>query len=114
METARWVTTVYTVHQRKALDWLVNLGAQVRSYDTNRRLHAKAWFFVVDRFSTALASNLSKSRSSMVWRNVLSVGLTDVLEKFDATFESYWASRIRAFPRCGALRPRRGAMRQTC
>ena len=44
----RVVTTVYTGStERKALDWLVDLGAQVKvSYDTqSTRLHAKAWLF---------------------------------------------------------------------
>src|SRR4030095_2658069 len=44
----RVITTVYTGStERKALDWLVKLGAQVKvSYDTqSTRLHAKAWLF---------------------------------------------------------------------
>jgi len=44
----RVITTVYTGStERKALDWLVAMGAQVKvSYDTqSTRLHAKAWLF---------------------------------------------------------------------
>ena len=97
----RVITTVYTGStERKALDWLVNLGAQVKvSYDTqSTRLHAKAWFFRRQTgFSTAYigSSNLSKSAliDGVEWNVRLSeVGSPDVLEKFDATFESYWAS----------------------
>ena len=97
----RVVTTVYTGStERKALDWLVNLGAQVKvSYDTqSTRLHAKAWLFRRQTgFSTAYigSSNLSKSAliDGVEWNVRLSeVGSPDVLEKFDATFESYWAS----------------------
>ena len=96
----RVVTTVYTGStERKALDWLVNLGAQVKvSYDTqSTRLHAKAWLFRRQTgFSTAYigSSNLSKSAliDGVEWNVRLSeVGSPDVLEKFDATFESYWA-----------------------
>ena len=63
----RVITTVYTGStERKALDWLVALGAQVKvSYDTqSTRLHAKAWLFRRDTgYSTAYigSSNLSKS-----------------------------------------------------
>jgi hypothetical protein len=62
----RIITTVYTGStERKALDWLVKLGAQVKvSYDTqSTRLHAKAWLFRREtRYSTAYvgSSNLSK------------------------------------------------------
>ena len=44
----RVITTVFTGStERKALDWLVECGAQVKvSYDTkSTRLHAKAWLF---------------------------------------------------------------------
>ena len=121
----RVVTTVYTGStERKALDWLVNLGAQVKvSYDTqSTRLHAKAWLFRRQTgYSTAYigSSNLSKSAliDGVEWNVRLSeVGSPDVLEKFEATFESYWASteyeEYIARARCGALRPRCGAMRQ--
>ena len=97
----RVITTVYTGStERKALDWLLSLGAQVKvSYDTeSTRLHAKAWLFRRETgYSTAYigSSNLSKSAllDGVEWNVRLSeVGTPDVLEKFDATFESYWSS----------------------
>jgi superfamily II DNA or RNA helicase/HKD family nuclease len=97
----RVITTVYTGStERKALDWLLNLGAEVKvSYDTNStRLHAKAWLFRrATGFSTAYigSSNLSKSAllDGVEWNVRLSqVGSPDVLDKFDATFEGYWSS----------------------
>jgi len=63
----RVITTVFTGStERKALDWLVAHGAQVKvSYDTqSTRLHAKAWLFRrASGYSTAYigSSNLSKS-----------------------------------------------------
>lgn len=97
----RVITTVYTGStERKALDWLVKLGAQVKvSYDTqSTRLHAKAWLFRRESgYSTAYigSSNLSKSAllDGVEWNVRLSqVGSPDVLNKFGATFEGYWAS----------------------
>jgi HKD family nuclease len=97
----RVITTVYTGStERKALDWLLSLGAQVKvSYDTeSTRLHAKAWLFRRETgYSTAYigSSNLSKSAllDGVEWNVRLSeVGTPDALEKFDATFESYWSS----------------------
>ena len=60
----RVITTTYTgTTERRALDELVGMGAQVRvSYETrSTRLHAKAWLFQRDiGFSTAYigSSNL--------------------------------------------------------
>ncbi len=97
----RVLTTVYTGStERKALDWLVKLGAEVKvSYDTqSTRLHAKAWLFRrATGYSTAYigSSNLSKAAllDGVEWNVRLSqVGSPDVLEKFGATFEGYWAS----------------------
>lgn len=97
----RVITTVYTGStERKALDWLIDIGAQVKvSYDTqSTRLHAKAWLFRrATGYSTAYigSSNLSKSAllDGVEWNVRLSeVASPDVLEKFDATFESYWSS----------------------
>lgn len=96
----RVITTVYTGStERKALDWLVSVGAQVKvSYDTqSTRLHAKAWLFRRETgYSTAYigSSNLSKSAliDGVEWNVRLSeVASPDVLDKFDATFESYWS-----------------------
>ncbi|MEO8682694.1 MAG: DUF3427 domain-containing protein [Vicinamibacterales bacterium] len=97
----RVITTVYTGStERKALDWLVSIGAQVKvSYDTqSTRLHAKAWMFRrATGYSTAYigSSNLSKSAliDGVEWNVRLSeVTSPDILEKFDATFSSYWQS----------------------
>ena len=97
----RVITTVYTGStERRALDWLVQHGAQVKvSYDTqSTRLHAKAWLFRRSTgYSTAYigSSNLSKSAliDGVEWNVRLSeVTSPDVLNKFDATFETYWAS----------------------
>ncbi len=98
----RVITTVYTGStERKALDWLVSRGAQVKvSYDTqSTRLHAKAWLFRRETgYSTAYigSSNLSKAAllDGVEWNVRLSeVGSPDVLDKFDATFAGYWESR---------------------
>jgi len=97
----RVITTVYTGStERKALDWLVAIGAQVKvSYDIqSTRLHAKAWMFRrATGYSTAYigSSNLSKSAliDGVEWNVRLSqIGSPDILEKFDATFDSYWQS----------------------
>jgi superfamily II DNA or RNA helicase len=97
----RVITTVYTGStERKALDWLVSLGADVKvSYDTqSTRLHAKAWLFRRETgYSTSYigSSNLSKSAllDGVEWNVRLSeVASPDVLKKIDATFEGYWSS----------------------
>ena len=97
----RVITTVYTGStERRALDWLVQCGAQVKvSYDTqSTRLHAKAWLFRRRTgYSTAYigSSNLSKAAliDGVEWNVRLSeVTSPDVLNKFDATCETYWAS----------------------
>lgn len=97
----RVITTVYTGStERKALDWLVSLGAKVKvSYDTqSTRLHAKAWMFRrATGYSTAYIGSSNLSKSAMIdgveWNVRLSqVTSPDILEKFDATFESYWQS----------------------
>lgn len=97
----RVITTVFTGStERKAIDWLVGLGAEVKvSYDTqSTRLHAKAWMFRRDTgYSTAYigSSNLSKAAlvDGVEWNVRLSqVGSPDILEKFDATFNTYWES----------------------
>ena len=97
----RVITTVYTGStERKALDWLVEIGAQVKvSYDTqSTRLHAKAWMFRrATGYSTAYIGSSNLSKAALIdgaeWNVRLSqVGSPEVLDKFDATFESYWQS----------------------
>lgn len=97
----RVITTVYTGStERKAIDWLVTLGATVKvSYDTqSTRLHAKAWMFRrATGYSTAYIGSSNLSKSALIdgkeWNVRLSqAGSPDILQKFDATFDSYWSS----------------------
>jgi len=97
----RVLTTTYTgATERRALDHLHELGAQVRvSYDTtSTRLHAKAWLFSRDSgFSTAYigSSNLTHSAqvSGLEWNvRVSGARNPDVIDKVGAVFDSYWES----------------------
>lgn len=97
----RLLTTTYTNStELAALEALQAIGADVRvSYDTSgTRLHAKAWLFHrASGFSTAYigSSNLTHSAqvSGLEW-NVRLAGARnpDVINKFSAVFDSYWAS----------------------
>lgn len=97
----RVITTTYMgATERQALDRLVrDLGAQVRiQYDAQRtRLHAKAWHFRrATGFDTAYVGSSNLSRAALLdgveWNVRLSAVATPaVLEKFAATFDSYWA-----------------------
>ena len=96
----RVLTTTYTGStERRALEWLAGLGAEVKvSYDTQTtRLHAKAWLFHRDSgFSTAYIGSSNLSHSAMIegreWNVRLSqADAADILAKFQANFESYWA-----------------------
>lgn len=100
----RVLTTVYLgATDRRALDWLVAHGAEVRvSYDTRRtRLHAKAWLFHRPGLSGATpastayigSSNLSTAalHDGLEWNVRLSAHDNEgILAKFQAAFESYW------------------------
>jgi superfamily II DNA or RNA helicase/HKD family nuclease len=95
----RVLTTTYTGStEAKALDLLVDLGADVRvSYDVSTtRLHAKAWVFHRrSAFSTAYvgSSNLTHSAQvvGMEWNvRVSGARNLDVIDKIEAVFESYW------------------------
>ena len=74
------------------------MGAQVRvSYETrSTRLHAKAWLFQRETgFSTAYIGSSNLTQWALVdgleWNVRLSqVTSPDILEKFQATFDSYW------------------------
>jgi superfamily II DNA or RNA helicase/HKD family nuclease len=99
--TLRVLTTTYIgATDRKALDALARMGAQVRvAYETGRtKLHAKAWLFRrATGFSTAYvgSSNLSKSAllDGLEWNVRLSnVEHPHLLDTFGATFEEYWES----------------------
>lgn len=100
----RVLTTVYLgATDRRALDWLVAHGAEVRvSYDTRRtRLHAKAWLFHRPGLSGATPSSTAYIGSSNLSTAALHDGLEwnvrlsahdneGILAKFQAAFESYW------------------------
>lgn len=95
----RVITTTYMGGtERRALDRLVELGAEVRvSYETRMtRLHAKAWLFRrATGFSTAYVGSSNLSRSALLdgleWNVRLSaVDQGHLLDTFAATFEEYW------------------------
>ncbi|MEW2285415.1 DUF3427 domain-containing protein [Streptomyces sp. NPDC047841] len=97
----RVITTTYMgATDRFALDRLVReFGAEVKvNYEIrSTRLHAKAWLFRRKTgFDTAYvgSSNLSKSAllDGLEWNvRLASVATPKVLEKFEATFDAYWA-----------------------
>jgi len=96
----RVITTTYVgATERRAVDKLVELGATVKiSYETRTtRLHAKAWLFRRDSgWDTGYVGSSNLSRSALVdgleWNVRLSRGDTPLLlNKFAATFDSYWA-----------------------
>ncbi len=99
----RVITTTYLgATDARALDALVDeFGAQVRiNYETERtRLHAKAWLLRRNTgFHTAYVGSSNLSHAALVdgleWNVRLSaVSTPHLLEKFRATFESYWQNR---------------------
>ena len=99
----RVITTTYMgATERRALDRLIGeFGAVVKiQYDAQRtRLHAKAWMFHRQtRFDTAYVGSSNLSRAALLdgveWNVRLSrVGTPTLLEKFGATFETYWNDR---------------------
>ncbi len=95
----RIITTTYIgATEKRALDVLEELGAEVKvSFETqSTRLHAKAWFLHRDSgFHTAYIGSSNLSRSALLdgleWNVRLSaITNPDILDKFEATFESYW------------------------
>ncbi|MDF9717248.1 DUF3427 domain-containing protein [Nocardioides sp. ChNu-99] len=97
----RVITTTYLGStERRALDRLVReYGAEVRvQYDAQRtRLHAKAWLFRRRTgFDTAYVGSSNLSRAALLdgveWNVRLATAATPALiQKFEATFDSYWA-----------------------
>lgn len=97
----RVITTTYLgATERRAIDRLREMGAQVRvTYETkNTRLHAKAWLFHRRTgYSTAYIGSSNLSRSALLdgleWNVRLSqIETPAILQKFEGVFESYWAS----------------------
>jgi superfamily II DNA or RNA helicase len=96
----RVITTTYMgATERAALDRLVEeFGAEVRiQYDAQRtRLHAKAWMFRRrSGYDTAYVGSSNLSRAALLdgveWNVRLSkVATPALLEKFRATFDTYW------------------------
>jgi superfamily II DNA or RNA helicase len=95
----RVLTTVYMgATDRRALDWLVARGAQLRvSTDTRRtRLHAKAWLFHrASGTSTAYIGSSNLSSAALVdgleWNVRLAALETPAMvAKFQSTFDAYW------------------------
>ena len=95
----RVITTTYTGStERKSIEHLISIGAQVKvSYQSdNTRLHAKAWLFHRESgFSTVFIGSSNLSTSAMLdgveWNVRLSrVDAPTIVEKFEATFETYW------------------------
>lgn len=99
----RVITTTYMgATERKALDRLVSeFGADVRiQYDAQRtRLHAKSWMFRRRTgYDTAYVGSSNLSRAALLdgveWNVRLSrVATPALLEKFRATFDTYWNDR---------------------
>jgi superfamily II DNA or RNA helicase/HKD family nuclease len=99
----RVITTTYLgATDARALDALVKeFGAEVRiNYETDRtRLHAKAWLLRRNTgFHTAYVGSSNLSHAALVdgleWNVRLSaISTPHLLEKFRATFDSYWENR---------------------
>jgi HKD family nuclease len=95
----RVITTTYMgATEKRAVDKLVAMGAEVRiSYDTRRtRLHAKAWLFRrSSKLDTAYVGSSNLSRAAMLdgleWNvRVARAEQGYVIDTFAATFEEYW------------------------
>lgn len=96
----RIITTTYMgATERAAIDRLAReFGAQIKvQYDSMRtRLHAKAWLFRRHTgFDTSYVGSSNLSRAALLdgveWNVRLSrIGTPALLEKFQATFETYW------------------------
>lgn len=96
----RVITTTYVgATERRALDRLVALGAEVKvSYETRTtRLHAKSWLFRrASGCSTAYVGSSNMSKAALVdgleWNVRLSnIEQPHLIATFADTFENYWA-----------------------
>ncbi len=97
----RVLTTTYAgASEQRALDALVDLGAELKiSYDTGAtRLHAKAWLLErATGFSTAYVGSSNLSHSAQIdgleWNVRLAQAESPaLLDRFRTVFETYWAS----------------------
>lgn len=97
--SVRVITTTYIgATERRALDRLVELGAEVKiSYETRTtRLHAKAWLFHRRTgYTTAYIGSSNLSRTALLdgleWNvRLSSVEQGHLLDTFRATFDQYW------------------------
>ncbi|OZV82995.1 restriction endonuclease subunit R [Micromonospora echinospora] len=95
----RVITTTYLgATDQRALDRLVELGAEVKvSYETRTtRLHAKAWLFRrANGTTTAYVGSSNLSRTALVdgveWNvRIANLEQPHVIDTFTATFEDYW------------------------
>ena len=95
----RVIASVYTGStERRALDALIELGAQIKvSYEIARtRLHAKAWLFHRESgLHTAYIGSSNLTHTAQVdgleWNvRVSAAENPEVIERFAATFEQYW------------------------
>ncbi len=97
--SVRVLTTTYMgATERRALEALIEMGADVRvSYDRSRtRLHAKAWLLHRESgFSTAFvgSSNLSAAAvlDGLEWNvRLAQADNASILERFGTAFDQYW------------------------
>lgn len=95
----RVLTTTFTGStERRALDWLVAAGAEVKvSYDTRTtRLHAKSWLVHRDTgYSTAYVGSSNLSHAALIngieWNvRIAQKTAPAVFHKLCATFDSLW------------------------
>lgn len=98
----RLITTTYLgATQRKAIDHLHKLGAEIKiTYElppANTRLHAKAWLFHRNSgFPTAYIGSSNLSHTALIdgleWNVRLSnVDAGQIIDRFQSTFDRYWA-----------------------
>lgn len=95
----RLITTTYLgATERRAIDYLANLGVEVKvSYDTrSTRLHAKAWVLERDSgYDTAFLGSSNLSRQALLdgleWNvRLASEHAPDIVRKMSQHFEAYW------------------------
>lgn len=96
----RVLTTTYMgVTERRVLEELVEMGAEVRvAYGNKTKLHAKAWIFGRETgYSTAFIGSSNMSHSAMIdgieWNvRLAAVRDPDTFAKLEGAFSHYWES----------------------